>query len=314
MSNLRFPLTIGAALLLCLACQATVGCDTPSGSKRARAIDADKAWAHLERQVAFGPRPSGSKEIEECRKYLEAELSAAGLKPKRETFKAETPIGEIEFTNIWAEWPGSDPQAGWIVLGSHYDTKRMPFPFVGANDAGSSTAVLIELARVIVASGQGRFTYRFVFFDGEEATRPDWADPDNTYGSRHHAQQLKRVGDNTKARAFVLLDMVGDKDLKLTRDVYSDRRFMDCFLQAARANGLGAHVDGRSLEIRDDHLSFMAIGVPSVDLIDFEYGPNNSYWHTQADVLANCSKESLAAIGKITLLGLESLEELLSAR
>jgi hypothetical protein len=308
MSRFGSPLTLMASLTLCIACQTTIGCDTASGPARATAIDADKAWAHLEHQVALGPRPSGSPAAEECRKYLEAQLQAAGLTPKRETFKQATPVGEIEFTNIWAEWPGTKAEEGWIVLGSHYDTKRMPFPFVGANDAGSSTAVLLELARVIVAGEKSRFTYRFVFFDGEEATLPEWAGTDNTYGSRYHAQQLKRVGDNVKARAFVLLDLVGDKDLKLTRDVYSDRRFMDLFVNAARANGLGKHVDGRALEIRDDHLSFMAIGVPSVDLIDFEYGPNNAWWHSKDDVLANCSKESLGVIGKITLLGLGALE------
>jgi hypothetical protein len=314
MPHLGSPLTTAAALLLCLACQTTVGCDLSAAPARARAIDAEKAWAHLERQVACGPRVSGSKELEQCRQYLEGQLTAAGLTPRRETFKEQTPVGEIEFTNVWAEWPGTAADEGWIVLGSHYDTKRMPFPFVGANDGASSTAALLEIARVVVAGGKSRFTYRFVFFDGEEATLPEWAGSDNTYGSRHHAQQLKLTGDNKKARAFVLLDMVGDKDLKLTHDVYSDRRFMDCFLAAARANGLGAHVDGRSLEIRDDHLSFMAIGVPSVDLIDFDYGPNNTFWHRQDDVAANCSKESLAAIGKITLLGLEALEELLRSR
>ncbi|MDZ4774902.1 MAG: M28 family peptidase [Planctomycetota bacterium] len=314
MQSLRPPLTLALSLMLCLACQTTIGCDSAASPKRTPSIDADRAWAHLERQVAFGPRPSGSKEIEECRKFLEAELTGMGLAPKRETFEEKTPVGEIEFANVWAEWPGTDAKEGWIVLGSHYDTKRMPFPFVGANDAGSSTAALIEIARAIVKGGKSPFTYRFVFFDGEEATRNEWVDPDNTYGSRYHAQQLKRVGENTKARVFVLLDMVGDKDLKLTRDIYSDRKFMDVFVGAARMNGLGAYVDGRSLEVRDDHLSFMAIGVPSINLIDFEYGPNNSYWHTKDDVLANCSKESLAVIGKITLLGLEKVEELLRTR
>lgn len=306
------PQRIVSALLLGLAYQTTSGCDP--APTRERAIDADKAWAHLERQVAFGPRPSGSPAIEECRKWIEAELTAVGLTPKRETFKAETPAGEIEFTNIWAEWPGTVATEGWIILGSHFDTKHLPFHFVGANDSASSTAVLLELARVIVAGGKSRFTYRFLFLDGEEAVRFEWEGNDNTYGSRHHAQQLKRVGDNTKARAFVLLDMVGDKDLKLTRDTHSDRKFVDCFFGAARSNGLGAHVDGKALDVRDDHIPFMNVGIPSIDLIDLEFGPNNSFWHSKDDVVANCSQESLNVIGKITLLGLEALEELLRSR
>ncbi|MBL8859307.1 MAG: M28 family peptidase [Planctomycetes bacterium] len=310
--SLSFPSgAVCSALILSLACQTTSSCDKVGGSARATGVDADRAWAHLEAQVAFGPRPSGSAEIEACRKYLEAELKAIGFTPQRQSFKDKTPVGEIEFTNLWAEIPGTDPKQGWIVMGSHYDTKRMPFRFVGANDAASSTALLLEVAREIHKGPRSPFTYRFVFFDGEEATLPEWAGQDNTYGSRHHAAELKRVGDHTLIRAFVLLDMVGDKDLRLTRDSYSDRRLIDCFFGAARKLGLGAHVDGKALEIRDDHLSFMAIGVPSIDLIDFEYGPHNSYWHTADDVVANCSKASLAIAGQIVMGGLVELEALL---
>jgi hypothetical protein len=107
---------------------------------------------------------------------------------------------------------------------------------------------------------------------------------------------------------------VGDKNLVLQCETYSDARYLQCFTAAARDNGLGQHVDGKSLEIKDDHESFMAINVKSVDLIDFDYGPTNAWWHTKDDVLANCSKESLAAIGKITLLGLGKLEALIDGR
>jgi Zn-dependent M28 family amino/carboxypeptidase len=174
--------------------------------------------------------------------------------------------------------------------------------------------VVLELARVIAQGRKSPFTYRFLFLDGEESTRPEWHDPDNTYGARHHAQALKRAGEVDKTRAFVLLDMVGDKDLKLTRETYSDPRFLECFFGAARKNGLGKHVDGPSLEVKDDHIAFMAVNVRSVDLIDFDYGPNNAWWHTKDDVLANCSKESLAAIGKITLLGLAEMEKQIQGR
>jgi Zn-dependent M28 family amino/carboxypeptidase len=227
-------------------------------------------------------------------------------------------VGEIEFANVWAEIPGKAPAGeaakGTIVLGTHFDTKRMPFPFVGANDGGSGTAVLLEIARALAKDRKSPFTYRIVFFDGEEATLPEWQGTDNTYGSRHHAQALRRSGSADQVRAFVLLDMVGDKDLVLTRDTGSDGRFMECFLRAARDNALGTHVGGKSMEIRDDHDAFMAINVRSVDLIDFDYGPNNGWWHTKDDVLANCSKESLEAIGKITLLGLGELEKALDGR
>jgi glutaminyl-peptide cyclotransferase len=294
--------------LLALACQGTLACDNGKAATTSTAFDAERAWSLLEGQVALGPRPSGSAEIEACRKAIEADLTASGLTPKRETWKETTPVGEIEFTNVWTQVPGSDAEKGTIVLGTHFDTKRMPFPFVGANDGGSGTAVLLEIARVL-ARQKSAFTYRIVFFDGEEATLPEWHGKDNTYGSRHHAQAMQRAGEAPKTRAFVLLDMVGDKDLVLERESLSDGKFLDCFVRAARDNGLGAHVGGRSMEISDDHDAFMAINVRSVDLIDFDYGPNNSFWHTKDDTLANCSKQSLEAIGKITLLGLRELEK-----
>lgn len=301
------------SILLCvLLSPVSSGCDTSAAAKGVEKFDKAKAWAHLEAQVAFGPRPSGSEALEKCRTYIEGALKTAGLEAHRETFKETTPAGEIEFTNVWAELKSADPKAQWIIFGSHYDTKRMAFPFVGANDGASSTAALLEIARVLAQGPKSAFTYRFVFFDGEEAVRAEWIDPDNTYGSRHHARALKSAMDVARIRAFVLLDMVGDKDLKLTRDSYSDRRFVDAFFGAARAHDLGQYVDGKSLEIRDDHLGFMAIGVPSIDLIDFEYGPNNSYWHSKDDIAANCSADSLLAIGKITLFGLVELEKLLA--
>jgi hypothetical protein len=303
-----------AAVGLLLACQATLACADGNAATAPATFDAERAWTHLEKQVALGPRPSGSPAIEECRKYIEAELQGAGLTPKRDTWSETTPVGPIEFANVWADLPGTDPKKGTIILGSHFDTKRMPYTFVGANDGGSNTAVLIELARSIAGGKRSAYTYRFLFIDGEEATLPEWAGKDNTYGSRHHAEKLQRSGESLKVRAFVLLDMVGDKDLVLNREIYSEAKFLECFFAAARKNGLGKHVDGKALEIRDDHQAFMAVNIKSIDLIDFDYGPNNSWWHSKDDVLANCSKASLDAIGKITLLGLQNLEALLDGR
>jgi glutaminyl-peptide cyclotransferase len=270
------------------------------------AFEEDRAWRLLLEQVAIGPRPAGSPGAEENRKLIERELRAAGLEPVREAFRAPTPAGEIEFVNVYADLPGSGDDM--VILGSHYDTKRLPFRFVGANDAASNTAVLMELARVIASGRKREPTYRFLFIDGEESVREAWIDPDNTYGSRHHANKLRDTGRSAGVRAFVLLDMVGDANLRLTRDVYSDRRLMEIFHGTARKNGLGKHVDGPAMDVRDDHISFLAVGIPAVDLIDFEYGPGNSHWHTEADVPENCSAESLGVAGRITLMGLDVLE------
>jgi glutaminyl-peptide cyclotransferase len=287
-------------------------CNQGNASKSSpQSFDSERAWKDLEKLVAFGPRPSGSAAIEETRKFLEAELKAIGLTPVRETFKEETPKGEIEFANVYADFPGKDVEGKKppiLVIGSHFDTKLCDFPFVGANDAGSSTAVLLELARSLKKTGPRDMTLRFIFFDGEEAVRRDWIDPDNTYGSRHHAEKIREASDRDRFRAFVLLDMVGDKDLHLTHDTYSTKKLRDAFFDAAKEIGLGDAVNGRRQSVKDDHLSFRRINIPSVDLIDLEYGPNNSYWHTPADTLENCSRESLDKIGRIVLAGLPAVE------
>ncbi len=280
------------------------------------AFDAERAWRHLEVQVAAGPRPAGSPALETTRQYLEKELRSYGLTPLRESFKANTPVGEIAMTNVYADLVPKDAPANsvMLILGSHYDTKRFEFPFVGANDGGSSTAVLLELARVIAAGEARPVTYRFLFLDGEEALRATWHDPDNRYGSKHHAAQLKASGAIPRVKAFVLLDMVGDKDLKIRRDQYSSPWLLEFFAGAARDNGLGAHVDGTLERVMDDHLSFLEYGVPSVDLIDFDYGPDNAWWHTADDTLEHCSKASLATIGAIVLHGLPAVEERVRAK
>jgi Zn-dependent M28 family amino/carboxypeptidase len=299
---------------LTLGCASFVGgCPAASdGPKLSAAFDAARAWKQLEAQVALGPRPPGSEALEKTRVYLESELKAAGLAPQREPFKAATPFGEIAMCNVFADFEGK-PYGGkpapMIVIGSHFDTKKMGVAFVGANDGGSSTAVLLEIARVIATSGQRNVTYRFLFLDGEEALRTEWVDPDNRYGSKYHAEQLKKSGAAANVKAFVLLDMVGDKDLKLVRESYSDSWLLEAFMSAAKSNGLGAHFEGQREAITDDHLSFLSIGVPSVDMIDFDYGPSNAYWHTSDDTLDKCSQESLGAIGKITLLGLPAVED-----
>ena len=294
--------------LLALTCVA--GCESSAAvaPPEVPPFDASRAWSDLVRIVELGPRPVGSDALESQRKLIEAELSRVGLTPVRETFRAQTPKGEFEMTNVYADLAASAPEAPIVILGSHIDTKLLEERFVGANDGGSSTAVLLELARAVTASSPRPVTYRFLFLDGEEALRLDWRGEDNTYGSRHHAKELSQSPIFPRVKAFVLLDLVGDRDLKLTRDSYSDRTLMKIFTDAARQNGLGQHVGGRSEPVKDDHLSFMRVGIPSVDLIDLDYGPNNSFWHTPEDTLDKCSQESLDAIGRIVLHGLPALE------
>ncbi len=136
-------------------------------------FDANRAFEHVRKQVAFGPRPAGSPALAETRRYLVAELTSYGLKVTEEPFTATTPAGKIEMVNVIAELPGLSADA--VVLGSHYDTKRMA-NFVGANDAGSSTGALLEIARVLAGQAKSKkpeFSIQFVFFDGEEAVEVD---------------------------------------------------------------------------------------------------------------------------------------------
>lgn len=310
-------LALSCALLACADGAARSSPSAASGKdagvEGSASFDAARAWKHLEDLVALGPRPAGSGSSAKTVEYLEAQLRSFGLAPVRESFIARgTPIGDLPMCNLYVDLPARGPDAAkapLVIVGSHFDTKRFEgFAFVGANDGGSSTAVLLELARVLAANGPRRAAYRLLFIDGEEAIRAHWEDPDNRYGSRHHAQELAKSGLVARTKAFVLLDLVGDKDLRIQRDQYSDTWLYECFAAPARAKGLGKYVDGKREAIADDHLSFLEIGVPSVDLIDFSYGPNNSWWHTAADTLDKCSAESLGVSGAIVLGGLGAVE------
>jgi len=297
-----------AWLLLALA-----ACGAGSADSRTPPFDPDRAWSDLETVVGFGPRPAGSAALDELREWLVAQLSEAGLEPVREEFEADTPLGPIEMENVYADLPGRAGARGneppLVILCSHIDTKRLDFPFVGANDAGSSTAVLLELARALAATAPHPLAYRFLFVDGEEALRERWEGRDNTYGSRHHAARLAADGRAEGVAAAIVIDMVGDRDLRLTRDTNSDPRLLDAFEEAAHEARLGHHVWAPRQAVKDDHLSFMRVGIPSANLIDLEFGPDNDWWHSPEDSLENCSRESLAAIGRIVLGGLERLED-----
>jgi hypothetical protein len=272
-------------------------------------FDAARAWAHMEAQVALGPRHCGSEAIEKARVYLEGALGETGLTPVRESFVAKgTPAGDVAMCNVYADLaPKSGAaDAPMVILLSHYDTKKLGPKFVGANDGASSTAVLLELARVLAAAPPERLALRFLFVDGEEAFAEHWEGKENTYGSRHHADAIRE--DPVlfpRVKACVLLDLVGDRDLHLTTDTYSTLSLRQLVFAVAEANGLGEYVGGRETEIKDDHLSFRKHNIDAVDLIDMEYDA----WHTDQDTLDKCSKESLAVIGKLVLCLVPKLEE-----
>lgn len=309
-------LLLGALSLGALPLGAIGGCGAAEPQSSPIAFDPARAFRDLEAIVALGPRPPGSPELEATRAYIERELRAAGLAPVREPFevkpppgfKSTPPVESFALANVYADLAAADPDAETVILCTHFDTKIHPQRFVGANDAGSGTAVLLELARVIASGGPRALTYRFLFLDAEEALRFEWSGDDNTYGSRHHAAQLVKNRLADRVRCCVLLDLVGDRDLKFLQETYSDRRLNELFQKAAEGVGLGAYLKGARQEAKDDHLSFMAVGIPSIDLIDFDYGPDNSYWHTPQDTIDKCSAESLGVTGRIVLAALPEIE------
>src|SRR2546421_2718787 len=184
---------------------------TPTSSQTKFSIDGDRAFEHVRKQVEIGPRPAGSAELAKARDYIVNELKSYGLNVTLDEFTPKTPVGDRKMVNIIAELPGESSDV--VILSSHYDTKLFKdFRFVGANDGGSSTGTLLEMARVMAQSGQKRpITYWFVFFDGEEAFCKDWSKeepkgcenpdgPDNTYGSRHFVNQLREKGELKRVR------------------------------------------------------------------------------------------------------------------
>jgi hypothetical protein len=281
----------------------------PSAARASSALrfDSSQAWEHLRRQVAFGPRPAGSAALAETRRYLLDQLKAMGIAATEQAFNADTPLGPLRMVNVVATIPGLRRER--IALGSHYDTKLFrEFRFVGANDGASSTAVLLELGRVL----KGRpnpFTIELLFFDGEEAVI-EWQGTDNTYGSRHYVQAAQRAGTLGRLRAFVLLDMIGDRHLNIRREGSSTPWLTDLIWAAARRLGHGAAFSNGSFSIGgDDHFPFLAAGIPSVDIIDFDYPA----WHTRGDTLDAVSARSLQITGDVVLEALPAIEKRLLA-
>ena len=279
--------------------------DTVANEAKAPECDAARAYDHVKKLVAIGPRASGSDAIKTAQQYLENELKGYGLKVSEDAFVGETPRGAVPMKNIIAELGGQKP--GIVMITGHYDTKRQA-GFVGANDGGSSAAAVLEVARVL-SKTKPEYTLWFVLFDGEEAV-VDWNamdGQDNTYGSRHLAAKLRSDGTLERVKALVLFDMIGDKDLDIKREGESTRWLVDAIWKTAHALGYQKQFLNSEHYISDDHLPFKEVGVPVVDLIDFNYGPQHSYWHTNLDTLDKVSGESIKIVGDVVIRALPEI-------
>lgn len=264
-------------------------------------FDSSRAWEHLRQLVAFGPRPAGSAALEQSRQYIKAQLAAAGLKTVEQAWDDETPLGRVHMVNLIATIPGSGKDR--LAITGHYDTKLVrEFRFVGASDGGSSAAFLLELARVLKARSNS-MTLEIVFLDGEEAV-VEWRGTDHTYGSRHYVQAAQRDRSLATLKAMVLVDMIADRNLGIRRDTNSTKWLTDIVWDTAARLKLGAYFLPLTTTVEDDHLPFLAAGVPSVDIIDLEYDA----WHTQRDTLEAVSAGSLQVVGDVVLAAIPQIE------
>lgn len=280
-------------------------------------FDGQRAFEHVRKQVEIGPRPAGSAELARARDYITSELKSYGVNVSFDEWTTKTPMGNRKMVNVIAEIPGESSDV--ILLTSHYDSKYVKdFRFVGANDGGSSTGILLELARDLAASHQKPpFTYRFVFFDGEEAFCFDWDECrkpdliDNTYGSRHYADLLKQRNELKRLRAMILLDMVGYKDLQIPREEMSSSWLVDIIWKTAADLGHGKQFINEKEGVDDDHTPFLKMGVDAADLIQLSSYP---YWHKAEDTLDKVSAESLKTVGDVVLNSLPRIEQKLATK
>jgi Zn-dependent M28 family amino/carboxypeptidase len=261
-------------------------------------INADRAMQNVKEIVAFGARPVGSANHKKLEDYILAHLK--GDEVEVDASEADTPAGKFPVHNIIAKFPGT--KDGIIVIAGHYDTNYplRDTAYVGANDGGSSTALLLEFANVLRGKPRTGYGVWLLFTDGEEAI-DHWSATDSLYGTRHLAERWQKDGTARRIRAFLLADMIGDKDLNIDRDQNSTPWLEDLVLQAASKLGYQSYFFERTAAIEDDHLPFVKIGVPSVDIIDLDYGYGNVFHHTPQDTVDKLSTKSLQIAGDVIL-------------
>lgn len=259
------------------------------------------AFAYTKRAVDLGPRPDGSQAIARLREMITAELKTRGCELIPDRFTGQTPDGAIQMENIIAKFPGKSGKA--IAITGHYDTKKMP-NFVGANDGGSSTGFLLELAAALAGRPRTDDIY-IVFFDGEEAIR-EWTNADSLYGSRHLAERWMKDGTAGRLKALINIDMIGDKNLKLMYDGFSAPSVRNLIWNDAAALGYAKEFPRADQSVEDDHIPFLHAGVRAVDLIDFE--SQSTFWHTPQDTMDKLSPRSFEVVGAVVMKAIGDLE------
>ena len=294
-------LRAGATLALIAVLGCTASTQTPATTPAAASFDSTRAWEHLKNQVAIGPRVAGTPANAQTRQYIIKSLAASGIAAIEQPFETDTPIGRVKMANVIATLPGDRPDR--IVIASHFDTKLFKdIAFVGASDAGSSTAALIELGRVLKNKNRP-FTIELLFLDGEEAF-VEWRGTDHTYGSRYYVAAAQKAGTLQSLKALILLDMIGDKNLNIRREQNSTRWLTDIIWSTAWRLGYQQQFLPDITPIEDDHMEFLQAGVAAVDIIDLDYPA----WHTPADTLDQTSARTLQVVGDVVVASLGPIE------
>jgi len=263
-------------------------------------FDGARAYRDVQQLVAIGPHSPGSEGIRRAQGYIIEQLKQAGCPVQEQDFHASTSVGTVAMKNILAKIPGTG--ANTILITTHYDSKQME-GFVGADDGASSTAVVLELARLLCPR-RGSANLWLVFFDGEEAFG-QWSRTDGTYGSRQLAASLALGGELRNVRAMILADMVGAFDLRIKREANSTTWLTNLIWETAARLGYAKTFLNDSLYIEDDHTPFLARGVPAVDIIGFEV----PYWHTVDDTLDKIDPRSLSIVGHVLIEALPEIEK-----
>jgi glutaminyl-peptide cyclotransferase len=291
--QLLFSLVLAVALLP--ACGSTTA--------NSLQVDGGRAMRHVEEMVRHGPHPPGSEAQKKVGEYISGQLESFGLEVRHQEFIGDTPIGKLPMVNIWGVLPGQSDTV--IILASHYDSKYYEeFEFVGANDSGSSSAVVLELARILARQNPvPYFTLWFVFFDGEEAL-VEWTDDDSLYGSREFVAMLKNDGKLSNISAMILLDIIGGKDLRLRKDINSTPWLNTIIWNKAAEMGHGnIFLQWGNTSAIDDHIPFAEEGIPVVDIIDLSY----AHWHTPEDTIDKLSPRNMEIVGNVVLSSLPEI-------
>ena len=275
-------------------------------------IDGARAMKYVKEIVAFGPRPLATANHKKVEDYLLAHLKDDDA--EQDFFTADTPVGKLPVRNIIAKFPGA--KDGIIVIASHYDTN---YPlrntaYVGANDGGSSSALLLEFANQLRGKKRDGYSIWLVWDDAEEAIVAETPDmpfeKDSLYGITHLADKWQADGTLKNIKAFLLADMVGDADLNIERDTNSTAWLEDTVYEAATRLGYQSHFFARVFPVTDDHIPFVKRGVPSADFIDFNYGYNDVFWHTTQDTVDKLSPKSLEIVGATMLETINILDKM----